>query len=307
MSSVIGSVRKRKKSRVLGEVEVVNREAYQGLDLDAKVEMIRALVPLGLMHVEELLDAEVVALAGERYTPKEEPVRGRRHGSNPGTVRLAGQRVPMRIPRVRGIGGGEIPLRSYDALHRNGEVDEHLLRRVLYGISCNNYEAAAEAIPGAIGLSGSTVSRRFVEASAAKLGELQERGFFRGRRRGDVRRREDVRGRDHGGAAGSHPVGGEAVSGLRGDRYGECAGPDSVSAFSDRTGSEHRAGHAGDHRRGQRPAGGGEPGVPRPGAGAALSVALRRCTDYADFVPVRAADGGDRACEVGIIKAPRGM
>jgi transposase-like protein len=81
----------------------------------------------------------------------------------------------MRIPRVRGIGGGEIPLRSYDALHRNGEVDEHLLRRVLYGISCNNYEAAAEAIPGAIGLSGSTVSRRFVEASAAKLRELQER------------------------------------------------------------------------------------------------------------------------------------
>jgi transposase-like protein len=153
----------------------VNREAYQGLDLDAKVEMIRALVPLGLMHVEELLDAEVVALAGERYRPKEAPVRGRRHGSNPGTVRLGGQRVPMRIPRVRGIGGGEIPLRSYDALHRNGEVDEHLLRRVLYGISCNNYEAAAEAIPGAIGLSGSTVSRRFVEASAAKLRELQER------------------------------------------------------------------------------------------------------------------------------------
>jgi transposase-like protein len=175
MSSVIRSVRKRKKSRVLGEVEVVNREAYQGLDLDAKVEMIRALVPLGLMHVEELLDAEVVALAGERYRPKEAPVRGRRHGSNPGTVRLGGQRVPMRIPRVRGIGGGEIPLRSYDALHRNGEVDEHLLRRVLYGISCNNYEAAAEAIPGAIGLSGSTVSRRFVEASAAKLRELQER------------------------------------------------------------------------------------------------------------------------------------
>ena len=47
--------------------------------------------------------------------------------------------------------------------------------RVLYGISCRNYEAAAEAIPGAIGLSGSTVSRGFIEASAAKLHELQER------------------------------------------------------------------------------------------------------------------------------------
>ena len=36
---------------------------------------------------------------------------------------------------------------------------------VLYGISCRNYEAAAEAIPGAIGLSGSTVSRGFIRAS----------------------------------------------------------------------------------------------------------------------------------------------
>ena len=34
-------------------------------------------------------------------------------------------------------------------------------------------------IPGAIGLSGSTVSRAFIEASAAKLRELQERDLSR--------------------------------------------------------------------------------------------------------------------------------
>ena len=39
-------------------------------------------------------------------------------------------------------------------------MNELLLRRVLYGISCRNYESAAEAIPGAIGLSSSTVSPR---------------------------------------------------------------------------------------------------------------------------------------------------
>ena len=32
-------------------------------------------------------------------------------------------------------------------------VNDLLLKRVLYGISCRNYEAAAETIPGAIGLS----------------------------------------------------------------------------------------------------------------------------------------------------------
>ncbi len=175
MRSLLRSVKKRKKSRVLGEVEVLSREEYSGLELDSKVEMIRALIPLGLMHVEELLDEEVKSLAGERYARKEAALRGRRHGSNPGTVGLGGQRVPVRVPRVRSVAGGEIPLRTYEELSPGGAVNELLLRRVLYGISCRNYESAAEAIPGAIGLSSSTVSRGFVQASAAKLREMQER------------------------------------------------------------------------------------------------------------------------------------
>ena len=76
MRSLLRSVKKRKKSRVLGEVQVVSREEYTGLDVDSKVEMIRALVPLGLMQVEELLDEEVKALAGERYARKKAPLRG---------------------------------------------------------------------------------------------------------------------------------------------------------------------------------------------------------------------------------------
>ena len=141
------------------------------------MELIRSLVPLGLMHVHEVLDQEVTALAGERYARKNASVSGRRHGSNPGTVGLAGQRVPIRVPRIRSVTGSEMPLRSYGALRGDGEVNDLLLKRVLYGISCRNYEAAAAAIPGAIGLSGSTVSRGFIQASAVKLRELQERNL----------------------------------------------------------------------------------------------------------------------------------
>ena len=50
-----------------------------------------------------------------------------------------------------------------------------MLKPVLYGISCRNYEAAAESVPGAIGLSSSTVSRSFIQASAATLRAFQER------------------------------------------------------------------------------------------------------------------------------------
>ena len=148
MSSVLRSVRKRKKGRTLSAVDVIDREGYAELEVDAKVELIRSLIPLGLMHIEELLDEEVTALAGERYARKDPSVGGRRHGSNPGTVGLAGQRVPIRVPRIRHVTEREIPLRSYEALHGDRAVNDLLLRRVLYGISCRNYAAAAEAIPG---------------------------------------------------------------------------------------------------------------------------------------------------------------
>lgn len=173
--SVLHTVKKRKaKSRILGPVKVVQREDYDDLDLDAKVEFIRNLAQLGLLHVQELLNENLLALAGPRHA-RGDQWAGSRHGSNPGSVFLSGQRLPVKVPRVRGP-EGEIPLEAYQGLHERGtEADETLLKRVMYGISCRNYEAAAEDIPGAIGLSSSTVSRRFVAASAAQLRAFQER------------------------------------------------------------------------------------------------------------------------------------
>ena len=55
--------------------------------------------------------------------------RWRRHGSNPGTVGLTGQ-----------------SWLAYEALHGVPSMT-YCMRRVLYGISCRNYAAAAEAIP----------------------------------------------------------------------------------------------------------------------------------------------------------------
>jgi putative transposase len=165
----------RKKVRRLGRVEVMDRADYTSADLDTKVALIQRLIPLGLMHVQETLAAEVEALAGACHARKTDAEAGCRYGSNPGSVRLGGQRMRVRVPRVRGE-EGEVPLQSYQQLHTGGgDVDDTLLRRVLYGISCGNYERAAAAVPGAIGLTGSSVSRSFVQASAAQLKAFQER------------------------------------------------------------------------------------------------------------------------------------
>jgi transposase-like protein len=174
MSSVLRKVRRGKKRLGHDEVPTVSREAYEAMELNPKVQLIQDLTAIAMMHVTEVLQDEVRELAGLRYG-RNEGIEAYRHGTNPGTVRLAGQKVPIRVPRVR-CENGEIPLESYRKFHRSrGEVDETLLRRVLYGISCRNYEKAVESIPGAIGLSSSTVSRSFIEASASQLKAFQER------------------------------------------------------------------------------------------------------------------------------------
>ena len=176
MKSIPESKPRSKKAKRLGPVHVIPPEQYEAFDVDTKVECIRALIPLGLMQVHTLLEEEVCTLAGARYARKSPQFPGRRYGSNPGSVRLAGQQIPLRIPRVRQADGEEeMPLATLTTLRQHGSLNELLLKRVLYGISCRNYEAAAAAVPGAIGLSSSTVSRAFTHASAQQLRALQDR------------------------------------------------------------------------------------------------------------------------------------
>jgi len=174
MGKVIPLRRRRRKSRVKGKEDVLTREEFDALDLERRVALIQELIPLGLMAAAEELQREVEALAGIRYERKDgEGVF--RFGSHSGTVLLGGQRMPIRVPRVRSE-DEEIQLRSYELLHRGvAAADERLMDRVLYGVSCRNYEATVGPRQGAIGTSKSTVSKEFVAASSRVLREFRER------------------------------------------------------------------------------------------------------------------------------------
>jgi len=144
--------------------------------LDAKVALIQALIPVGLQAVHELLDAEVVRLAGERHQRTGRQPGCVRWGQQRGSIYLADQKLPLTHTRVRDRRRNqEVPLQSYHALQTPRAADAGLFRKVLLGLSCRDYAAAAEALPSAFGLSASTVSRRFIQASAKQLQALQER------------------------------------------------------------------------------------------------------------------------------------
>jgi transposase-like protein len=145
------------------------------MDIDVKTELIQALIPLGLWHLKEVLEQEVTALTGERY--KRQGMAGcDRWGKQWGSVYLGDQKVPILVPRVRNQQEDkEIRLRSYERLQEPRNGDEGVLKRILHGLSCRNYEVCAEAVPEAFGLSGSAVSKRYIRASARELKRLCER------------------------------------------------------------------------------------------------------------------------------------
>ena len=152
--------------------------AYQKLvegeyDVNSRLLLIQQLIPIGLLAVEEALQAEVSELAGQRYS-REGSLK--RWGSNPGSVFLGNQKLSIRVPRLRDVEENEeVDLQAYRQLQSPQIVDERVFAQVLNGISTRKYEKAVEKIPETFGISKSSISQKFIKASAKKLKELNER------------------------------------------------------------------------------------------------------------------------------------
>ncbi len=153
-------------------------QAYQELieqdyELKSRLLLIQQLIPLGLLAVEEALQEEVSQLAGQRYS-REGSLK--RWGSNPGSVFLGNQKLSIRVPRLRDLAANEeVELESYQKLQSPRIVDERVFAQVLNGISTRKYEKAVEKIPETFGISKSSISQKFIKASAQKLKALNER------------------------------------------------------------------------------------------------------------------------------------
>ncbi len=158
--------------------EKIIKDQEGGIEnIDTRIALIQALIPIGLEYVNAMLQQEVEQLAGPRYSRHKDAEKEHyRWGRQGGSVYLGEQKVAVTVPRVRNIKSGkEVPLNSYKKLQNPVELDEKLWLKILYGLSCHQYEKVAVTVPESFGLSPSTMSRRFIRASARKLRQLQER------------------------------------------------------------------------------------------------------------------------------------
>jgi putative transposase len=146
--------------------------------------LLAASVAIGLDVMGELIDAEVTEVAG----PKGRHDKDRaayRHGSEEGKVTLGGRRIPVRRPRVRTVAEAEgvereVHLESYDTFASVDLLADHMVASMLAGLSGRRYRRALEPVGEAVeaissGTSQSTVSRRFIAATAERLAEFRSR------------------------------------------------------------------------------------------------------------------------------------
>ena len=164
---------KKNYGRKISRDELERMAAEVDFARESRIAMIQQLIPLGLMAVEDELQGEILELAGPRYG------RGgaiKRWGANPGSVFVGDQKVKINVPRIRDLlREQEVTLKSHERLQSPGSVDEAAFRRVINGISTGKYEQAAESVPETFGISGSSISRKFIRASAKRLEEFLHR------------------------------------------------------------------------------------------------------------------------------------
>ncbi len=142
--------------------------------------LMAASVAIGLDVLGQMMQSEVAGLAGPkgRHDPDRTHVR---HGTEAGSVVLGGRKVPIRRPRVRGAGDeSEAVLETYQVAHAEDLLAKHMVGAILAGLSTRRYGAALEPVGAAVeadatGTSKSSVSRRFVNATADQFVSLMSR------------------------------------------------------------------------------------------------------------------------------------
>ena len=165
-----------KKFEVMGRKEVAVRLSLPLLkvwkELQPEVEHLTGLA--GLKIIRAVIEDEVMRRVGPRHQP--DPASScLRWGQQSGYVVFAGQKVAVERPRVRTRQGEEVQLDSYARLQHDGRRQRAVREGIVAGLTSRNYRRAVQSVLDGYGIEKSSVSREFVQASAAQLKTLCEK------------------------------------------------------------------------------------------------------------------------------------
>ena len=126
---------------------------------------------IGRMLVESILLVDRENIAGPDYAPTGDIYKW---AHQQGSVYIGDQKIKISRPRLRG-NGYEVKLPSYSKLKTRGQFSEEILTKIMSGLSARRYSETVVEAAKAFGVSPSSASRHFIEATGKQLKEFLER------------------------------------------------------------------------------------------------------------------------------------
>ena len=162
-------MKKSSQNRVVDATAIPERVSVAMSEIAENMQegLLALAVGAGLQVMQELMEADVAALAGPKG--KHDATRTAvRHGRERGSVTLGGRRVPVTRPRVRAAdGSAELAVASYELFTSTEILGRLAIEKMLAGLSTRRYPVGLEPVGQQVtekssATSKSAVSRRFV-------------------------------------------------------------------------------------------------------------------------------------------------
>jgi transposase-like protein len=145
----------------------------------SQLSVHQLMADLGRATLEAVLKISAANIAGENHQGQAggEIVR---HGRQSGVVSLKDRKVHVDRPRLRkraGGAGAEVAIPAYEAMKSDDRLGDQVLNVMMRGVSTRNYKEILPDACDCVGVSRSSISREFIEASEQAYKELLERRF----------------------------------------------------------------------------------------------------------------------------------
>lgn len=160
--------------RQMTGVETAHQSLYR-IMVEGKRALDDLYSDMGRMLAESILLIEREERSGPDYYPSNSKLQKWSHEE--GSVFIGDQKVKINRPRLRYRGLGEVQSSAYDAMRSQGQFSAELLDKMLHGVSAQKYEETVLNAAKAFGVSPTSVSKKVIEATSAKLHEFQNRSL----------------------------------------------------------------------------------------------------------------------------------
>ncbi len=175
--TVLKSVRKinRKKLKHAKKADIV-ADRFENLEgpINTQHLLISTLLPPAVKMFISELEKEVDQLCGDRYRHGK---LNHRWGSQKGSIILANQNIALEVPRVRAKDGAEVNLQTYQDFQDPRLFDQAVFTEGIKKVSQRDYQKGVSKIANSFGFTKSSVSRKWINATAKKIEELQQRSL----------------------------------------------------------------------------------------------------------------------------------